>query len=152
VKETEPCARARDLLIIDDDPGQAHLFRHLLQELGLQHRCHHAASGLEGLDFLRRRKAHGNAPRPELIILDFNMPGMNGCEVLSEIKGDPDLCCIPVIMFSAGIMEQDVSRCYAELANAYVQKPRDFETSLLVVKQIEHFWFHEVSLPGVPSP
>jgi two-component system, chemotaxis family, response regulator Rcp1 len=140
-------ARVRDLLIVDDDPVQINLFRHFLEEVGCKHRCHAIANGTEALQFLRKRGPYRNAPRPELIVLDINMPGMNGCEVLTQIKRDPDLCSIPVIMFSAGVREEDLRRCYTAGANAYVQKPSDYEATLKVVEQIDRFWFHIAILP-----
>lgn len=146
-------ASGRDLLIVDDDPAQASLFRHFLVALGHRHRCHHVASGLEALAFLHHASKYTGAPRPDLIILDLNMPGMNGCEVLSKIKSDPDLRPIPVIMFSSDIREQDVNRCYWEHANAYVRKPGDYDANLRVIEQIEHFWFRtaELATPSTSS-
>jgi len=144
--------KARDILIVDDDAVQMLVFRHLLQQLGCEHRCHSAENGLEALQFLRRQGAYGKAPKPELIILDLNMPGMNGCEVLVEIKRDPELRSIPVIMFSLCIDPKDVSRCYSEHANAYVQKPPDYQTTLKVVEQIERFWLQTATLPASSPP
>lgn len=139
--------RVRDLLIVDDDVTQARLFEVLIRHLGLAHKCHHAPGGPQALDFLRRKHRHQNAPRPELILLDLNMPGMDGGSVLREIKGDPDLRCIPVIVFSLGSHDEDFDRCYREYANACVRKPADYEGSLRVVRQIEQFWFHTAQLP-----
>src|ERR1700749_4108688 len=89
-----------DLLIIDDDRDQVGIIKILLADLGLSHRCHHAASGATGLDFLRHKPPYENAPRPHLILLDLNMPQMDGCEVLRQVKSDLDLLSIPVIMLS----------------------------------------------------
>jgi two-component system, chemotaxis family, response regulator Rcp1 len=139
--------QSRDILIVDDDSSQARLFEILLNKLGVTHRCHYAPGGREALDFLRHDGPYRDAPRPELIILDLNMPGMNGCAVLHEIKRDANLRCIPVIMFSIGAGEPELSRCYQEHANAYIQKPVDFEGSLRVVQQIEKFWFGVAALP-----
>jgi CheY-like chemotaxis protein len=140
--------RARDLLIIDDDTGQVRLFQALLTELALPHRCHHALTGADALRFLRRESIYRSAPRPELIVLDINMPGMDGCAVLEKIKEDPNLRVIPVIMFSLGTGEDEVEVCYRQQANAYIQKPQDYETSLRVVREIDQFWFHTATLPG----
>ena len=93
---TSTAVRVRDLLIVDDDPIQAYLFEKVLRELGLEHRCFHAPGGNQALDFLHRIVPFENAPRPALIVLDLNMPGMDGCSVLREIKADPDLRRIPV--------------------------------------------------------
>jgi chemotaxis family two-component system response regulator Rcp1 len=143
-----PAACGRDLLIVDDDLEQAKLFEVLLAELGRGHRCHHAGSGAAALRFLRLEAPHENAPRPDLIILDVNMPEQDGCDTLQTIKSDPNLRSIPVIMFSASLHETDILRCYTQHANAYVQKPVDLEAGLSVVRQIEAFWFHTVQLPA----
>lgn len=141
-------ARARDLLIVDDDLNQAKIFELLLADLRQGHRCHHASTGAAALRFLTHETPHENAPRPDLIILDLNMPGEDGCHTLQAIKSDPRLRSIPVIMFSASAHEADILGCYNQYANAYVQKPVDLETSLSVVQQIETFWFHTVRLPA----
>ena len=140
-------SRARDLLIVDDDASQARLFEHVLRQLGLPHRCHHSLSGTKALQFLRRQSEYSDAPRPELIILDVNMPDMDGCAVLREIKSDSNLRRIPVVMFSGGSNDDEIRRCYREHANAYVQKPVDFEANVCVVRAIERFWFDTVALP-----
>ena len=138
---------ARDLLIVDDDPSQARLFEILLEDLGLQHRCFHAQSGEEALSFLRRQAPYVDAPRPELIVLDLNMPGMHGCDLLREIKRDAHLRRIPVIMFSSTASEREFAGCYNDNANACIQKPADYEASLEVVRGLERFWFHTARLP-----
>jgi CheY-like chemotaxis protein len=140
--------RPRDLLIVDDDALQAYLFEQSLRELGFEHRCFHAPGGAQALDFLRRTSHFQNAPRPDLIILDMNMPGMDGCSVLREIKADPQLRSIPVIMFSATERDEDFDRCYHERANACIRKPKDYVDSLLVVREIERFWFQTAELAG----
>lgn len=139
-------ASTRDLLIIDDDANQAKLFAFLLADVGHGHRCHHAISSAAALAFLRRQVPHENAPRPDLIILDLNMPGEDGCDALQIIKTDPELRNIPVIMFSASVDDRDVARCYDQHANAYIVKPVDLDTGLSVVRQIESFWFHTARL------
>lgn len=136
------------MLIVDDDPDQAKLFELLLAQLGHAHKCHHVISGAAALAFLKREYPHENAPRPDLIILDVNMPGEDGCETLGSIKSDPEIRCIPVIMFTSSPQNSDVVRCYTQFANAYVQKPVDLDTSLSVVRKIESFWFHTARLPA----
>ena len=138
----------RNLLIVDDDIKQSKLFEHLLAELGHEHKCFHAESGSAALDFLRRAAPHENAPRPDLILLDVNMPGNDGCETLRLIKSDSNLRCIPVIMFSASVDYRDVTRCYEQHANAYIRKPLDLDSSLSLVNKIEKFWFHTARLPA----
>ena len=141
-------ADGRDLLIVDDDESQALLFDILLEKLGLPHRCHHAASGRQALELLRGEADEKKIPRPDLIILDLNMPGMDGCAVLSAIKADPKLRCIPVIMFSLGNNKNEIGHCYHQRANAYVRKPIDYESTLDVIRQIDRFWFHIATLPA----
>jgi CheY-like chemotaxis protein len=140
--------QCRDLLIVDDDASQARLFEILLRKLGAPHRCHYAPGGRQALDFLRRFGPYCNVPRPELIILDLNMPGLNGCAVLHEIKNDPQLQSIPVIIFSLGTGKPEIDECYSERANAYIQKPVDLEGSMRVVQQIVRFWFGVAALPS----
>ena len=143
---------SRDLLIVDDDHAQARLFELLLEKLGLPHRCHHAVSGRQALDFLHRKGAYECAPQPHLVILDVNMPGMDGYDVLRQIKSDPQLRCIPVIMFSLESCDGVFERCYSEHANACIRKPGDYESTLRVVRELEHFWFHTVHLPLPHTP
>jgi len=138
----------RNLLVVDDDENQARLFRLMLADLGHPHKCHNATSGAAALAFLARKTPHENAPRPDLIILDVNMPGEDGCATLQIIKSDPEMQSIPVIVFSASLDDADMLRSYTQHANAYVRKPVDFESSLHVVRQIESFWFHTARLPA----
>ena len=140
-------ASDRNLLIVDDDVTQARLFEHLLADVACAHKCHFVKCGAAALAFLRRNPPHENAPRPDLIILDLNMPGEDGCDILQIIKSDPELRCIPVIMFSASLDDADVVRSYAHYANAYVRKPADLNSSSRIVRQIESFWFHTARLP-----
>ena len=147
--------RALDLLIVDDDPSQVQLMRTIVQELGLPHRCHSAPNGFIALDFLNRRAPFENAPRPHLILLDLNMPGMNGREVLRSIKGDARFRSIPTIMLSNSDAANDIEACYGQRANAYIQKPADLEGNLRVVLGLDRFWSGTARLADlgdVPSP
>jgi CheY-like chemotaxis protein len=132
--------RVFDLLIVDDDASQVGLLRTSLDELGLLHKCHHCSSGPQALDFVNRRPPFQGAPRPHLILLDLNMPGMDGCEVLRRIKSDPELCSIPVVMLSTSQALKDVNACYREHANAYIQKPGDLEGNLAFLRNLDQFW------------
>jgi two-component system response regulator len=132
--------RAFDLLIVDDDPDQVELIRIVIRELGLLHRCHHAANGSIALDFLNRRSPFEDAPRPHLILMDFNMPGMEACDVLRCIKGNSHLRSIPVIMLSSSQSLKDIDACYHEHANAWIQKPGDLDGSLQVIRELDRFW------------
>jgi CheY-like chemotaxis protein len=135
-----------NLLIVDDNLAQSRLFEVLLSSLHGPYKCHHTASGQEALDFLYCRDIHRDTPRPELILLDLNMPGMNGCDVLRRIKRDGDLRRIPVIMFSLGNNDWEIGECYAEQANAYIRKPLGYDATLRVVEHIEQFWFRIATL------
>lgn len=141
-------ARALNLLIVDDDPGQATLIRIVVRELELPHQCHHACNGMEALNYLRREHPFESAERPDLILLDLNMPGMNGCEVLRVIKTDPELQAIPVIVLSSSRSLRDVAACYTAHANAYIHKPMDLEGNMSVVRELDRFWSGVVVLTG----
>jgi two-component system response regulator len=143
--------RALDLLIVDDDVDQLKLVQTLITELGLQHRCHYAVSGREALDFLNCKSPFEEAPRPDLILLDLNMPGMNGCEVLRQVKSDVKLRSIPVIMLSSSKVLQDVNACYKEHANAFVSKPGDLESTLKLLRNIHRFWSEIALLPELKT-
>lgn len=132
--------RSFDLLIVDDDVSQGSLVRTLLQEMGLSHRCHHCSSGSEALDFLDRRAPFQNAPRPHLILLDVNLPGMDGCEVLERIKSNPQLRSIPVVMLSTSRSLRDIDACYNAHANAYIRKPTDLAGNVAVLRHLDQFW------------
>ena len=132
--------RVFDLLIVDDDPSQLRLVEVMIHDLGLQHRCHYASSGPKALDFLMRVYPFEHAPRPHLILLDLNMPGMDGCELLHLLKSNPSLLSIPVIVLSTSYAQQDVDSCYREHANAYVKKPADYEGTFNLLRDIDRFW------------
>jgi CheY-like chemotaxis protein len=133
---------ALDLLVVDDDAGELLVLRTLFDELQLHHRCHCVSGGRIALDFLKRNPPYEDAPRPHLILLDLNMPEMSGCDVLSQIKGDPDLRSIPTIIFSSSRSLQDVSDCYQRFANAYVRKPLDLEGTRAILRDLDRFWSH----------
>ncbi len=132
--------------MIEDNPGDARLAREALKEGRLQTHLNVAADGEAGLDFLRRRGAHAAAPRPDLILLDLNLPGKSGREVLAEIKADPSLRRIPVVILSSSQAEKDVRDSYDLHANCYVAKPGDLDQFLGAVRAIEDFWLTVVKL------
>jgi CheY-like chemotaxis protein len=137
----------RHLLIVDDDDAQARLFELLLSKLRGPYHCHHTSTGQEALDYLHGRIMHRETPRPDLILLDLNMPGMNGCDVLGRIKRDDSLRAIPVIMFSLGNNDSEIGQCYSEQANAYIRKPMDYDANIRVVEHLAQFWFRTATLP-----
>ncbi len=132
--------RSFDLLIVDDDTGRVSLLQTLIQDMGLSHRCHCCRNGEEALEFLYRRAPFQQAPRPDLVLLDLNMPGMDGCEVLRRIKSDDQLRSIPVVMLSSSRSERDVEACYSAHANAYIRKPMDLEGNMAVLRHLNDFW------------
>jgi CheY-like chemotaxis protein len=107
-----------------------------------------ATDGEEALAFLRRENGHAAAPRPDLVLLDLNLPRKDGREVLAEMKADPDLRRIPVVILTTSKAEEDIVRTYDLHANCYITKPVDLDQFITVVKSIESFWFSVVSLPG----
>ncbi len=133
---------ALDFLIVDDDLSQLYLMESLLRDLGLQHKCHYASNGEQALDLLHRTHPFENAPRPSLILLDLNMPGMSGREVLERIKSDPQLRSIPTIVLSSSLAPKDVNACYQQHANAYIHKPMDIDETLQLLSGIDRFWCH----------
>lgn len=127
-------------LIVDDDVSQFHLIRTLLRELQLPHECHYTPDGRQALEFLRNHHPFEEAPRPDLVLLDLNMPGMTGWEVLHHLKEDPALRSIPAIIFSSSRALKDVNACYQEHANAFIQKPMDLDDTLRLLEGIDRFW------------
>lgn len=137
-----------DILLVEDDPGDVRLAREALKE-GKVHSVIHAASdGIEALDFLFKRNAYKDAVRPDLIILDLNLPRKDGREVLEEIKNDESLKRIPVVILTISKSEEDILRTYNLHANCYITKPLDLDKFIDVVKAIEDFWFTVVKLPN----
>jgi two-component system, chemotaxis family, response regulator Rcp1 len=134
--------------MIEDNPGDARLTREALKEGSHQARLSVVSDGDAGLDFLHRRGAHAGAPRPDLILLDLNLPGKSGREVLAEIKADEDLRRIPVVVLTSSQADKDVQDSYDLHANCYVRKPADLTQFLLVMHSIEDFWLTVVKLPG----
>jgi chemotaxis family two-component system response regulator Rcp1 len=128
------------ILIVDDSPADATLLRHLLVSLGRSHEVYFATDGLDALDFLHCRGPYVDAPRPNLILLDVNMPKMDGHQVLAELKSDPELSVIPVIMLSTSVSPTDIRKAYQAHANCYVQKPTDLQRAERLVRAIEAFW------------
>lgn len=136
------------ILVVDDDPAAAHLLLELTKNLQLPHELYFAKDGVEALDFVHCRGAYVDAPRPNLILLDMNMPRLGGLETLSTIKNDPELCVIPVIMLSSSSSPQDVRKCYQAHANCYVLKPTDLDRSVKLVQVVEAFWMDFALLPS----
>lgn len=136
-----------EVLLVEDNPGDVRLTREALRDNKVHIHLSLVEDGVEAVTFLRREGKYANAPRPDLILLDLNLPRKDGREVLKEIKGDGDLKQIPVVILTTSTAEQDILRTYDFHANCYITKPVDFEQFLRVVKAIEDFWLIVVKLP-----
>jgi CheY-like chemotaxis protein len=136
-----------EILLVEDNPGDVRLTVEALREAKVRNNLNVASDGVEAMEFLRRVGDHANAPLPDLVLLDLNLPRKDGREVLQEIKTDPELTLIPVVVLTTSQAEQDVLRSYQLHANAYVTKPVDLDQFLQVVRSIESFWLEIVRLP-----
>ncbi len=135
------------ILLVEDNLGDIRLTREALKENKVRNAMDVVNDGVEALAFLRREGPHENAARPDLILLDLNLPKKGGLEVLAEIKADDALKSIPVVVLTTSQAEQDIVRSYNLYANAYVTKPVDLEQFIAVIKSIEDFWVEIVKLP-----
>ena len=138
--------QALDVLLVEDDPGDVLMTKEAFEHYKLRNVLHVVTDGEQALQFLRRSGDYADAPRPGLILLDLNLPRVDGLEVLAEIKADPVLKVIPVVILTTSQAQQDVLRSYALHANAYVSKPVDFETFMEVIRQIDNFFVTVVKL------
>jgi len=140
-------SRPVEILLVEDNPGDVRLTREALREGKVRNNLYVVSDGVEALEFLRRQGQHIDAARPDLILLDLNLPRKDGREVLQDIKSDPALRHIPVVVLTSSQADQDIIRAYDLHANCYVTKPVDFEQFIHVVRTIENFWFSIVKLP-----
>ena len=136
-----------DILLVEDNPGDVRLTREALKDSKIQNRLYVAEDGVEAMRFLRHHDEYSNAPRPDIILLDLNLPRMHGSEVLREIKADDELRTIPVVVLTTSDDEHDVLAAYDLQANCYITKPVDMIRFIQIVKTIEDFWFTIVKLP-----
>lgn len=136
-----------EILLVEDNPGDHRLTQEALREGKVYNNLHWVKDGVEALDFLKRRGAYSESPRPDIILLDLNLPKKDGREVLSEIKGDDELRHIPVVILTTSKAEEDVLRSYDLHANCYVTKPVDLDKFIVVVQSIDRFWLTIVTLP-----
>jgi len=139
--------RPAEILLVEDNPADVRLTREALLEGKVRNNLSVAADGVEALAFLRREGSYAGAVVPDLILLDLNLPRKDGREVLEEIKADPSLRHIPVVVLTSSQAEQDILRAYDLHANCYVTKPVDLDQFIHVVQSIEDFWFTIVKLP-----
>ena len=136
-----------DVLLVEDDPGDVVLIKEAFEYNKVHNALHIVSDGVQALDFLYRRDGHENAPRPDLVLLDLNLPRKDGREVLEEVKADPDLRTIPIVVLTTSEAEEDILRSYDLHANAYVTKPVDFDRFIEVVRLIDDFFVTVVKLP-----
>jgi two-component system response regulator len=144
---TTPAATPIDVLLVEDDPGDELMTREAFEDNKIGNTLHVARDGEEALDFLYRRGGFTDAPRPDLILLDLNLPKYDGRQVLEKIKSDPDLSHIPVVVLTTSAAEEDILRSYKLHANAYVTKPVDLDQFITAVRQIDDFFVQVVRLP-----
>ena len=135
------------ILLVEDNPGDVRLTREALRDAKVRNNLHVVADGAEALAFLERRGQYADVPRPDVILLDLNLPRKSGREVLDEIKNNPAFSQIPVVVLTSSQAEQDVLESYRLRANAYVTKPVGFEQFLSVIRSFEQFWLQIVRLP-----
>ena len=136
-----------EILLVEDNPADVRLTQEALREGKLRNSLTVAETGEEALAMLGQRPPHQDSPKPDLILLDLNLPGRSGREVLAEIKADPDLKRIPVVILTTSKAEEDVVKSYNLHANAYITKPVDLDKFMQVVRTIESFWLNVVVLP-----
>ncbi len=139
--------RQVEILLVEDDPGDVVMTREAFQDYKIRNQLHVVNDGAEAMAFLRQEGEFAGRPRPDLVLLDLNLPRMDGREVLEAIKSDPELASIPVVVLTTSENEDDVLRSYSLHANAYVTKPVDFERFIEVVRQIDDFFVSVVRLP-----
>jgi CheY-like chemotaxis protein len=137
-----------EILLVEDSPDDADLTIDALRDGRVRNRITHLEDGVEALAFLRREGKYADAPRPDLILLDLNLPRLSGREVLAAVKQDPDLRRIPVVIMTSSDDEKDILAAYNLYVNCYVTKPVDLDQFIGVVKSIENFWFSIVKLPA----
>lgn len=140
------------ILIVEDNPGDVRLMQEVLREGQVPCSLHVAENGCDALDFLCKAPPYAEAPRPDLIFLDLNLPGKNGMQLLAEIKASPALRQIPVVVLSTSASQQDILKAYDLHANCYIAKPIDFDDFIRVIRLIKEFWFTMAKLPTEDTP
>ncbi|MEU5142763.1 response regulator [Streptomyces sp. NPDC021139] len=140
-------AQPIDVLLVEDDPGDELMTREAFEDNKIGNTLHVVRDGEEALDFLYRRGPHAGAPRPDLILLDLNLPKYDGRQVLEKIKNEEELAHIPVVVLTTSAAEEDILRSYKLHANAYVTKPVDLDQFIAAVRQIDDFFVQVVRLP-----
>jgi CheY-like chemotaxis protein len=140
--------RVVDVLLVEDDPGDVLMTREAFADFKVHNQLHVVTNGVDAMAFMRREGEYADAPRPDLVLLDLNLPKMDGREVLAAVKDDPELRAIPIVVLTTSEAEEDVVSSYSLHANAYVTKPVDFDRFIDVVRQIDDFFVSIVRLPS----
>ncbi|MDH3445590.1 MAG: response regulator [Deltaproteobacteria bacterium] len=138
-----------EILLVEDNAGDIRLALEAFKEAELPKHVNVVRDGVEALAYLRREGVYNRAPRPDLVLLDLNMPKMDGREVLRDVKSDPELKMIPIIVLTTSVAPTDIVRSYDLHANCYIQKPADYDEFLDLVRQIETLWFDVIQLPPI---
>ena len=136
-----------EILLVEDNPGDARLCEEALKESKIINNLHIAKDGQEALDFIFKQNQFENVPTPDLVILDLNLPKVDGKEVLKQIKQEKKTCTIPVVILSSSKAEEDIVQSYELHANSYITKPLDFDSFIQIVKELNEFWLGVVKLP-----
>lgn len=144
---SQTTGRPIEILLVEDNPGDVRLVVEALRDGKVQNKLHIAKDGMEATAFLHREGEYADAPCPDLILLDLNLPKKDGSEVLAEIKEDPALKHIPVVILTSSREKEDITKIYNLHANCYITKPIDLEQFMMVVKSISDFWLTIVKLP-----
>jgi len=146
------CHRPFEILLAEDNPGDVRLTREALRDTSISYHLHVVPDGVEALTFLRRQGPYTAAPKPDLIMLDLNMPRMDGRRVLALLKSDANLRSIPIVILSSSQNEADIQAAYELQANCYITKPTDLDQFINIVKEIEEFWAITAELPQAALP
>ena len=139
--------KAIDILLVEDNPGDVRLAQEALKESKIRNKLYVVDDGVEAMAFLHQEGKYADKPRPDLVLLDLNLPRKSGREVLAEVKSDENLKRIPVVVLTVSRAEEDIIKCYNHYANCYVTKPLDFNQFMEVTRHIEEFWLTIVKLP-----
>ena len=148
MSHSQSSSRDADILLVEDNTGDIRLVEETFHDAAISNTLHVVTEGDEALDFVTQRNEYADAPRPDIVLLDWNLPTTSGEEVLSTMKRDSSLCSIPVIVLTGSEAEQNVTTSYNEQANAFVTKPVDPDAFIEVVRSLEQFWLSVVRLPS----
>ena len=140
-----------EILLVEDNPGDVQLTLEAFNEGEISNHINVVKDGVQALEYLRKQGVYANAVRPNIVLLDLNLPRKSGLEVLAELKADPDLRSIPIVVLTTSRDEEDIARSYHEHANCYISKPVDFDEFMGVVHSLESFWLTVVRLPTKPA-